>query len=73
MSELKPVDASMVTNFADLPKIRWLGPDKGWRSGVLVRMGLNGDDIAIDLHRQSVVELGEWELDEPKDDAGNPK
>ena len=71
---LKPIKPQYVTPINELRRVRWLGPDGGWRSGYVALEYLSLL-IAIDDHRNEQVLLfyGEHELDVPKDDEGKPR
>lgn len=71
---LSSIGWSQVGRKAAAATVRWLGPDGGWRLGRVAHAG--GVLIVVeDEHREEYVTLcsGQWEFDNPKDDAGNPK
>lgn len=73
-TELIAIDRGQIRPLDKCEKIRWLGPNGGWRKGVLVRSAMDGVRTALDLHRMEVVSLAgtQFEYDLPKDDDGHP-
>lgn len=76
MSELKPISDAQEIDEAELPNVRWIGSDGTHRGGKIVMSFFGAQAIkARDKLRGTLVTLheGEWEYDQPKDAAGNPK
>ena len=74
ITDLKPISATQETDESKLRNVRWIGSDGSHRGGKM--LFINSRAIkARDKLRGTVVTLheGEWEYDQPKDDAGNPK
>jgi hypothetical protein len=71
---MKPIEPWQVRPKSDCKTVRWLGVDGGWRLG-RVACEYEGRLIVEDEHRGEFVRLYivDWEYDNPKDDAGNPK
>lgn len=70
---MKPIDPDAVFPLDSFARVRWLGPDGGWRSGIAI---VGGRSVTVlDQHRGEVAELSrnEFEYDTPRDDEGNPK
>lgn len=79
MSELQPIHPGREKQLDDLPRIRWKssGNDAqiGWLLHVADYGGVIYGYLALEERTRTVAMLSsfDFEYDQPKDDAGNPK
>lgn len=72
---MKPIDACFFKSLDAQPRVRFLGPDGGWRLGWFIVESLEGTAILFDEARREIVLAAyefEFEFEPKRDDDGNP-